>query len=167
MLRSQWVVALLFVGARSLSLPKSPSSSPEARLSAKAEMLLPTNPDEACAGVSQACAIRNSWLRCAQLVATLPFVSRTTLRQARNVLRSALSTGRVIISSHATADKGGIRRYDETEILIELEIAAATGDVDHNRSSPGRFLAYGVGLVVAFEVIAPDIVVVTVFEQGG
>jgi len=71
------------------------------------------------------------------------------------------------VSSHATEDKGGLRRYDEVEILTELETASATGEVQHNRASPGRFLAYGVELVISFEVIAPSIVVVTVFEQGG
>jgi hypothetical protein len=50
---------------------------------------------------------------------------------------------------------------------MTLETAAATGELDHNRSAPGRFLAYGVELVISFEVIAPYIVVVTVFEQGG
>lgn len=71
------------------------------------------------------------------------------------------------MSSHATEDKGSLRRYDAAEVLTELETASATGEIDHNRSAPGRFLAYGVELVVSFEVIAPSVVVVTVFEQGG
>ncbi len=71
------------------------------------------------------------------------------------------------MSSHATEDKGGLRRYDAAEVLTELETASATGEVDHNRAAPGRFLAYGVELTISFEVIAPNVVVVTVFEQGG
>lgn len=71
------------------------------------------------------------------------------------------------MSSHAIEDKGGLRRYDEAEILAELETASATGDIDRNNSTPGRFVAYGVELVISFGVIAPNIVVVTVFEQGG
>lgn len=94
-------------------------------------------------------------------------MSRTTLPQARNALKRALASGRVIVSSHATEDKGGLRRYDAAEVLTELETASATGEVDHNRAAPGRFLAYGVELTISFEVIAPNVVVVTVFEQGG
>jgi len=82
-------------------------------------------------------------------------------------LKKALSIGRVIVRSHATEDKGGLRRYSEIEILSELETASIAGNLDISRAAPGRFLAYGVDLVVSFEVIAPYVVVVTVFEQGG
>lgn len=94
-------------------------------------------------------------------------MSRTTLPQAKTALRKALASGRVLVSDHATEDKGGLRRYSEAEILAELETASRTGDIAPNRSVPGRFVGYGVELVVSFVVVAPSVVVVTVFEQGG
>jgi hypothetical protein len=94
-------------------------------------------------------------------------MDRTTLSQAKTALSKALDAGRVVIRSHATADKGGLRRYTETQILAELEVASRSGDIGTNLAAPGRFLAYGIELVISFVVAAPDIVVVTVFEQGG
>lgn len=92
---------------------------------------------------------------------------RTTLPQAKLALLKALASGRVLVRQHATEDKDGLRQYSETEVLAELEVASDSGDVDHNRSAPGRFIAYGVELTISFEVVAPNVVVVTVFEQGG
>lgn len=78
-----------------------------------------------------------------------------------------MASGRVDVSSHATEDKGGLRRYTEVEILVELETASRAGEIHLNRAVPGRFVAFGVELVISFLVVAPSVVVVTVFEQGG
>ena len=94
-------------------------------------------------------------------------MDRTTLPQAKAALKQALDLGRVVVRVHATADKGGLRSYSETQILAELEVASHAGHVGHNRSAPGRFVAYGTGLVISFIVAAPNVIVVTVFEQGG
>ena len=92
---------------------------------------------------------------------------RTTLPQAKVALQRALASGRVLVRAHATEEKFGLRKYDEIEVLAELQVASDSGDVDHNRSAPGRFIAYGVELAISFEIAAPNVIVVTVFEQGG
>jgi|GEM_PF-1638752 len=97
----------------------------------------------------------------------MDLVSRMTITQAKAALKKALTTGRVIVSSHATGGKGGLRRYADVEILAELETASMRGEIKHNRTMEGRFVGFGVELVISFEVIAPSVVVVTVFEQGG
>jgi hypothetical protein len=94
-------------------------------------------------------------------------VVRITLPQALLILQRALSSGRVFVHAHATAKRGGLRAYSEPEILAELNTASNAAHIDHNRSVPDRFIAYGVELVISFEIVAPNIIVVTVFEQGG
>ncbi len=94
-------------------------------------------------------------------------MKRTTLNQAKAALAQALATGRVVVRRHATEDKGGLRTFSEIEIRAELKVASASGDVALDRGTPGRFLAYGIQVTIAFEVQAPNIVVVTVFFQGG
>ena len=90
-----------------------------------------------------------------------------TLPRAKVALQRALAAGRVVVRSHALEHKGGLRTYDEAEILADLAVASEMGDVEHNRSAAGRFMAYGVELAMSFEVAPPNVVVVTVFEQGG
>ena len=94
-------------------------------------------------------------------------MGRLSLPQARIVLKKALASARVLVHPHGTSDKGALRTYSEVLVLAELKTASENEDIDHNRSAPGRFIAYGVELAISFEVVAPNIVVVTVFEQGG
>ena len=94
-------------------------------------------------------------------------MARITLPQAQLILQRALSSGRVFVHTHATANKGGLRAYSEPEILAELNTASNAAHLDHNRAVPGRFVAYGVELVISFDIVAPNIIVVTAFEQGG
>lgn len=89
-----------------------------------------------------------------------------TRPKALAALRNAVASGNVRIAGHAL-ERAEQRGWDVDDILNELEVAARWGEVGASDNSPGRWLAYGVYMVICFEVIAPNIVVITVFHQEG
>lgn len=90
-------------------------------------------------------------------------MKRMTAAEALTALRRALVSGRVRLaeSTHvreAMEDEG----VDFADVVRELMVAAANRDVHESRLNPGHFVAFGVYIGVAFEVL-DGVVVITVF----
>jgi len=88
---------------------------------------------------------------------------KMTVTAALKALRLALATGNVTFRKHAFDMIDADVNLNVDFVAEELAIAAARGDVDHNRSVPGAFVAHGDIVLVSFVVRAPGVVVVTVF----
>lgn len=89
-----------------------------------------------------------------------------TLDAAVKALRDAVTGGAVYFTSHADermADAGLSRVF----VLLELERAADRGAISLNRNHAGRYVAFGNAVIASFEVVAPAVVVVTVFLNEG
>jgi hypothetical protein len=89
-----------------------------------------------------------------------------TAAEALTALRKALVSGRVRLAEsihiRESMDDEGI---DFAGVIRELTVAVAHRDVHAARAHAGRFVAFGVRLVVVFEVL-DGVVVVTVFDAA-
>ena len=88
------------------------------------------------------------------------FVKATT---AAKHLIVALRDGSVRFTAHAM---DMIEAADLALVLVTHDLAyAATREVAPSRSHPGRFVAHGRRLIFVFEVVAPNVVIVTTFPK--
>ncbi len=78
-------------------------------------------------------------------------------------LVAALERGSVRWTRHALEM---LAAADLSRVFAERDLeAASNGEVTPSRAHTGRFVAHGRRLVFIFEIVAPDVVVVTAFPK--